>query len=242
VEVYFPQYGWIEFEPTAGESSLERPSGTEFQDSGMIPGMDETFLEDEEFLMADGLGSEEDFPQDIAGPITGIGGLPAPTPLVGTSIAVIVLTLIAGVWLMRRRMYQGPGAFTDQKASQQQIYYERLLNWTARLKLPLRLGRQGMPSRLPGVPIPQRMPNELTRRAPSEQALTPYEREALLADHLPQGSPFIRRITEIFVHFRYAPRPERQTDDVRRELSDNWRRLRPVLLRAWLRRRLKRQW
>ena len=152
VEVYFPQYGWIEFEPTAGESSLERPSGTEFQDSGMIPGMDETFLEDEEFLMADGLGSEEDFPQDIAGPITGIGGLPAPTPLVGTSIAVIVLTLIAGVWLMRRRMYQGPGAFTDQKASQQQIYYERLMNWTARLKLPLRLGRPSVQSNLPSLP------------------------------------------------------------------------------------------
>ncbi len=242
VEVYFPQYGWIEFEPTAGESTLDRPTGAELRDSGSIPGMDETMPDDEEFLMADGINPEDEFPQDIAGPATGIGGLSARSPLILTSIAVIVLTLIAGVWLMRRRMYQGPGAFTDQKASQQQIYYERLLNWTARLKLPLRLGRQGMPSRLPGVPIPRRMPNELTRRAPSEQALTPYEREALLADHLPQGSPFIRRITEIFVHFRYAPRPQRQTDDVRRELSDNWRRLRPVLLRAWLRRRLKRQW
>ena len=29
VEVYFPGYGWIEFEPTAGESQLNRPRGTE---------------------------------------------------------------------------------------------------------------------------------------------------------------------------------------------------------------------
>ncbi|MCB9150587.1 MAG: transglutaminase domain-containing protein [Caldilineaceae bacterium] len=27
VEVYFPTYGWIEFEPTAGESELRRPAG-----------------------------------------------------------------------------------------------------------------------------------------------------------------------------------------------------------------------
>ena len=226
VEVYFPQYGWIEFEPTAGESILDRPSGADLQDSGLIPGMDEAMPEDEEFLMDDGTGFEEEFPQDIAGPVTGVGGLRARPPLIGTSIAVIVLTLIAGVWLMRRRMYQGPGSFMDQRASSPQIYYERLLNWSARLKLPMRLGR-------PGAPIP--------RRTVTEQALTPYERETLLAEHLPQGSPFIKRITEIFIQFRYAPRRRRPADDGRRELNDNWRRLRPVLWKAWLRRRLKRQ-
>jgi hypothetical protein len=123
-----------------------------------------------------------------------------------------------------------------------QIYYERLLNWTARLKMPLRTRRSVAPSSSPDFPHPRQMASEIYRQTPTEQALTPYEREALLTEGLPQGSPFIRRITEIFVHFRYAPRPQRQTDDVRRELSDNWRRLRPVLLRAWLRRRLKRQW
>ena len=207
VEVYFPQYGWLEFEPTAGESILDRPSGAELQDSGMIPGMDEAMPEDEEFLMDDGLGLEEEFPQDITGPVTGIGGLPARSPLVGTSVAVLVLTLIAGVWLMRRRMYQGPEAFMQAP----QVYYERLLNWTARLKMLLRPG------------------------------LTPYELEALLAEQLPQASPFIERITEIYVQFRYAPRPERVADEVRHELNDNWRQLRPVLWRAWLRRRLNRQ-
>ena len=208
VEVYFPQYGWLEFEPTAGESILDRPSGAELQDSGMIPGMDEAMPEDGDFLMDDGLGIEEEFPQDIAGPVTGIGGLPARSPLVATSVAVIVLTLFAGVWLMRRRMYQGPEAFMQAP----QVYYERLLIWTARLKMLLRPG------------------------------LTPYEREALLVERLPQARPFIERITEIYVQFRYAPRPERVADEIRHDLSDNWRKLRPVLWKAWLRRRLNQQW
>ncbi|MCY4091904.1 MAG: transglutaminaseTgpA domain-containing protein [Caldilineaceae bacterium] len=219
VEVYFPQYGWIEFEPTAGESTLDRPAGTEFQDSGLIPGMDEQLPDDEEFLMADGVGIDDEFPEDIAGPVPGIGGLPARRPLISTSIAIIVLTLIAGVWLMRRRMYQGPKIFVQPP----QVYYERLLNWTARLNVPLRLRRPGMP-----VPLPTL----------SDEALTPYERETLLVEHLPQGTPFISRITEIFVQFRYSPRPQGFAEDARQELSNNWRRLRPVLWRAWLRKKL----
>ena len=75
----------------------------------------------------------------------------------------------------------------------------------------------------------------------SEQALTPYERETLLVEHLPKGTPFISRITEIFVQFRYSPRPQSFADDARQELSNNWRRLRPVLWRAWLRKRLNRR-
>ena len=234
VEVYFPQYGWIEFEPTAGESILDRPSGAELQDSGLIPGMDDISLEDEEFLFDDALDFEEEFPQDIIGPVTGIGGLQTRSPLVATSVAVVLLTLIAGVWLLRRRMYQGPRAFMQEP----QIYYERLLNWTARLKMPLGPRGPQATSRSPNVQYSQQMADEILQRAPTEQALTPYEREALLAKGLPQGSPFIRRIIEIYVQFRYAPRPEHLGDEVHSELNANWRQLRPVLLKAWLQRRL----
>ncbi len=233
VEVYFPQYGWIEFEPTAGESILDRPSGAELQDSGLVPGMDEILPEDQDFLFDDALDFEEEFPQDIAGPVTGIGGLPTRSPIVATSVIVLILTLIAGAWLMRRRMYQGPRAFMQEP----QIYYERLLNWTARLRMPLRPRAPHGPPRAPDVRRPQPIASEISRRTPAEQALTPYEREALLAEGLPQGTPFIRRIIEIYVQFRYAPRPEHLADDVRLELIDNWRRLRPVLLKTWLRQR-----
>lgn len=208
VEVYFPQYGWIEFEPTSGESILDRPSGAELQDSGLVPGMDELMPADDAFLFDDEFGPEGEFPQDITGPVTGIGGLTTRSPIVGASLVLIVLTLIAGVWLLRRRMYQGPRAFLAHGTAHPQIYYERLLNWAARLKTLV------------------------------HPALTPYERETLLAEQLPQGAPFISRITEIYVLFRYAPRPEHPPGTaVRHELNDNWRKLRPLLWKTWLRRR-----
>ena len=234
VEVYFPQYGWIEFEPTAGESILDRPSGVELQDSGLVPGMDEILPEDQDFLFDDALDFEEEFPPDIVGPVPGIGGLPTRTPVVTTSFILVVLTLIAGVWLMRRRMYQGPRAFMQEP----QIYYERLLNWAARLKMPGRSRQAPELTFSTDAPYPRPVANEISRQAPVEQAMTPYEREALLAEGLPQGIPFIRRIIEIYVQFRYAPRPEHLADEVRYELNNNWRRLRPVLLKAWLRQRL----
>ncbi len=233
VEVYFPQYGWIEFEPTAGESILDRPSGVELQDSGLIPGMDEIMPEDEDFLFDDAFDFEEEFPQDIAGPVTGIGGLPTRTPVVTTSFIFIVLTLIAGVWLLRRRMYQGPKAFMQEP----QIYYERLLNWTARLKMPLRSRQTQDPPNSQDGPSLRLVSGEVARQVPVEQAMTPYEREALLAEGLPQGIPFIRRIIEIYVQFRYAPRSEHFEDEVRYELKNNWRRLRPVLFKVWLQQR-----
>jgi len=234
VEVYFPQYGWIEFEPTAGESILDRPSGVELQDSGLIPGMDEILPEDQDFLFDDALDFEEEFPPDIVGPVTGIGGLPTRAPVITTSFILVVLTLLAGVWLMRRRMYQGPRTFMQEP----QIYYERLLNWTGRLKSPQRSRQTQGPTFSTDAPYQRPGASEISRRVPLEQAMTPYEREAQLAEGLPQGIPFIRRIIEIYVQFRYAPRPEHLADEVLTELNHNWRRLRPVLLKAWLRQRL----
>ncbi len=205
VEVYFPKYGWIEFEPTSGESILDRPSGAELRDSGLIPGMDEILPEDDEFLLDDGLNPLDNLPQDSTEPI---GGISASAPTVVTSIALTVLALVIGVWLLRRRMYQGPKAFMQEP----QIVYERLLHWAVRLQF---------------APHP---------------ALTPYERSALLVEQLPQGSPFIERITEIYVQFRYAQRPGPVQEpiaphNVEQELNDNWRQLRPVLWKAWLRRK-----
>jgi transglutaminase-like putative cysteine protease len=37
VEVFFPDYGWIEFEPTAAESPLERPAGEEPLPTNQMP-------------------------------------------------------------------------------------------------------------------------------------------------------------------------------------------------------------
>ena len=233
VEVYFPQYGWLEFEPTAGESILDRPSGAEFQDSGMIPGMDDIMPEGEEFLFDDAFDFEEEFPQDIAGPVTGIGGLPTRSPLILTSVALVVLTLLAGVWLLRRRMYQGPRTFMQEP----QIYYERAAGLDCAPEDATAHEAVGGSIELAQTSPPATDGNRNIPTNAHRAALTPYEREALLAEGLPQGSPFIRRIIEIYVQFRYAPARSILRTKSGPELNDNWRQLRPVLLRAWLRRR-----
>ena len=46
VEVFFPAYGWIEFEPTAGEDPLLRPSGAEDFAEPAVPGMPDDFQGD----------------------------------------------------------------------------------------------------------------------------------------------------------------------------------------------------
>lgn len=38
VEVYFPRYGWVEFEPTASESPIVRPDVRSSSSGGMVPG------------------------------------------------------------------------------------------------------------------------------------------------------------------------------------------------------------
>ncbi|MCB0105454.1 MAG: DUF3488 domain-containing protein, partial [Caldilineaceae bacterium] len=97
VEVYFPDYGWIEFEPTAGETSLQRPSGEEvdrgdenFQDnpSGVNEPSSPEDLQDElmnpPFL--------EDLPQDF-GSIGGGGGLASWSWQLWAALTVVLLIL-----------------------------------------------------------------------------------------------------------------------------------------------------
>ena len=77
--------------------------------------------------------------------------------------------------------------------------------------------------------------------AATQSGLTPYERSAILAQELPMGAPFIRRITEIYVHYRFAPHTSALTGNKNdSELESNWQQLRPILWRAWLDRRLGR--
>lgn len=155
--------------------------------------------------MDDSLNPIGDLPGDMEDPIGGIAALPGRSPIVGTGLLLTVLALAGGVWLMRRRMYQGPKAFVQEP----QIFYDRLTNWTDRLRLALR------------------------------PALTPYERSALLAEQIPQGSAFIARITEIYVQFRYAPGSGQMAAETQQDLNSNWRQLRSVLWRTWLRQKFQ---
>lgn len=215
VEVYFPGYGWIEFEPTAGESPLERPSGADLPENQSIPGAPDDFLEDEERFndlnndpfgdpFMDDLQQFNDMLQE---------GQTEFRPSIGWIVTTVLLTfgvLLGGWWLLRRRAWQGPDGFVAEKHL---LVYARLLEWSQRLGMAAQTG------------------------------LTPYERSAILVRELPVGAPFIQRITDMYVQFRFAPRHGYQGDGDTasdQELEENWRRLRPVFLRAWLERRLRR--
>ena len=213
VEVYFPEYGWVEFEPTAGESALERPSGADLPEPSSIPGApDEIDPALDDTLFDPGRDPFDDLPPEfLDGSSADTGFRPTTQWYVITGLLTL-LALAGGVWLLRRRPWQGPEDFDIDPAS---ISYERLVEWTQRLG------------------------------AATQSGLTPYERSAILAQELPLGAPFIRRITEIYVQYRFAPRTQAHAvspsfDKDISELQSNWQQLRPVLWRAWLDQRLGR--
>ena len=207
VEVYFPAYGWVEFEPTAGESALERPSGADLPEPSSIPGApDEIDPELDDTLFDSGQDPFEDLPPEFTGEFpTDTGFRPSTQWYVITGLLTL-LALVGGVWLLRRRPWQGP---TDVDIEPASIFYERLVDWTQRLG------------------------------AATQSGLTPYERSAILGQELPMGAPFIRRITDIYVQYRFAPHASAHNrDKISRELESSWQQLRPILWRAWLDRRL----
>jgi hypothetical protein len=135
VEVFFPEYGWIEFEPTAGESSLERPSGAASLDvGGQLP--TPTVAADRSVPTP---APTEPQPPP---PFTGEELLENPQPTATSPQVSWLLTLLALaiavpvglLWIWRVRS-SGPTAFTAELPL---VVYERLERWSQRLGLPMR--------------------------------------------------------------------------------------------------------
>ncbi|HSN76700.1 MAG TPA: transglutaminase domain-containing protein, partial [Anaerolineae bacterium] len=135
-EVFFPGYGWIEFEPTAAELEIvreRRPDAAEPQ-----PTLDplDDLLDDEDLLGPDMQ--------------TDAGGAAQPTSAadeaaaadnvrLGLWIGLAVLAAAVGVVIWRRRR---PGAHqTSERVLLDPLFtaklYGRLLQWAQRLRLPL---------------------------------------------------------------------------------------------------------
>jgi len=225
VEVYFPDFGWIEFEPTAGESPLNRPSGTEPTDSsslapnipnnpndGINPG--ENPLDDFQDPALDNLIEDEppfftDASTTLAEQPWWVWGLLTP------------LLLIIGVMVLRFIQVRGPTAFTPDLPP---ILYERLQLWATRLGFPLR------------------------------QEMTPYEQSSRLGRSIPEGKGYIQSITENYVQYRFsnqsailgglnadglvdAPLMSGQAET---PLTKVWQRLEPLFWKAWARKIFRR--
>ncbi|MEZ4859902.1 MAG: transglutaminaseTgpA domain-containing protein [Caldilineaceae bacterium] len=213
VEVYFPEYGWIEFEPTAGESVLSRPSGVDYnpgENDLLDPGnpyADQASTLDNP--MEDELlnPSFSDLPLD-GGALGGNnrGGLFGWPWWVWALLTPLLL--LAGIWGLRRSPVWGPSTFTSDLPP---ILYDRLQRWTDRL----------------GIYLPA---NE-----------TPYEHSRRLVRALPQGRTAIQRIIQRYVVHRFSRQqpqqwanPSRQTAE-EQELRQSWQALERLFWKAWVR-------
>ena len=186
VEVYFPRFGWVEFEPTAsiapivraetaGDVRVERSTGD----------VDSELNRDLERLRGDEENAEGVFVpasrgQSPASPLLVLGGLAG---LLGIGVA--------GVWYTRWR--------NADPVSEVGKVYRKMCGY-ARL-----LGLKGLPSH------------------------TPYEYAALLTQGLPQGTPAVERISELFVRDQFAQHALTGAEE--ESAREAWLALRPLLWR-----------
>lgn len=136
VEVYFPQYGWVEFEPTAGESVLNRPTGAD-------PTTEEGALGASDTITNSALPNTNPYEDPLdpfaeAGALDGLNGSESGRGMASWPwwvwVILTPLILIAGILGLRRMPMWGPTSFTPQLPP---ILYERLQRWTDRIGLRL---------------------------------------------------------------------------------------------------------
>ena len=136
VEVYFPKYGWIEFEPTAAEPALARPSG-------------EIETADDEGGLLGGLGAnlEKDPNVPIDEEALGAGDTPPPMTtslLEGTAGRLLLVAALLGIVLVAfwsaRRMNRPQGqrkhpVFHSVPQGFSTRLWEKLMRWARRFGL-----------------------------------------------------------------------------------------------------------
>ncbi len=132
VEVFFPEYGWIEFEPTGGESPLDRPQS-----------------HDSPEMAVTNQQQEPEQPESPLAQPTPPGGNSQPPPFTGEELLddamggsadggqpwwvwalVLLVALPLGAFLIWRVRNSGPTAFATAPPL---LTYERLQRWTQRL-------------------------------------------------------------------------------------------------------------
>jgi transglutaminase-like putative cysteine protease len=199
-EVYFPDYGWIEFEPTASETPLVRPERSASENSNDdVPALP-TQTRDEDIL-----------PDDATPPEASANRPLFDWALIvrwGTNLGVVlgvlaVLMLAAIVVLLRfnligleslgqpgRRLLQWMGRAVPSAVTRAYLELERAARWLG-LKLP--------------------------------DHLTPHERAAALNDALPHTQAAVDTITSQYVAEQYSPYPEYANGQ---KALDAWRGMR----------------
>ena len=134
VEVYFPDLGWIEFEPTAGESVLVRRSGGPPPVASSAPAPPAAALPDnpQDPLGQANAAADEPWPEPAFDAEFDPGAEPAaPTPFrVGAGIA-LALAIGGGLWALLRARRARAAEWPSHQA------YRRLMQWALRLHVSL---------------------------------------------------------------------------------------------------------
>ncbi len=216
VEVYFPTYGWIEFEPTAAQPTITRlltaeeagnnPEGSHLNpedlESSTIPGMQENIPIDDEQLLGN----------DLPGATFGLpflGTIHIPGSIVRGSVTGIVIALIVSVlglayWWRQQQKRAGQNIFN--------LYHSmiRFARWMGAALRPW---------------------------------YTPFEHARVIKQRLPEHRNDIDTITNEYVRQTFGQgAPTRRNVVVQTAITYEsglaWRRLRPDMIKDALRRRL----
>jgi len=188
-EVFFPNYGWVEFEPTASEAPLVRPEHA----AAVAASPDASPTPDDTLSNRDRLNRAEQQTPDTPPsqtPASFLENLLASIPWEAVAIGVgVLIAALVGLGLLAIRL--------------------GVLGWE-------NLGRPGRwLLRRRGLVVPSAIGLvylQLERAArwlglPSGSAVTPFERAAAFGVLLPDTRPAVDTITGEYVAERYSPRP-----------------------------------
>jgi transglutaminase-like putative cysteine protease len=212
VEVYFPTYGWIQFEPTASETAIERQSGAAIppEEGGGAASYEHPKAGDE---------AERNIPiPEETKPLTSLAGR---TPELTQQFALnlgrmLLLAAVTGLFLvaiLMWRLLRTPGVRTKVRMKKQPPrdfigrLWDRLWWWGERLNMIMR------------------------------PSLTPLEQAEIFSLSLPDIADDVHLLAQLYARDQYSPHTLAPDDMERAQYA--WLRLRSQFIRAWMNRRLR---
>ena len=210
VEVYFPTYGWIQFEPTASEPVIKRrTNAVETPETGgrtaPFGGNQQEKENNQNIPIEEELPPGGGFPsvsQELVRNVsTNVGRIMLLIAVVGLLLIAILLYRILRTPApsARKRFEKAPQDFMER-------LWERLLWWGERLGVAER------------------------------PSLTPLEQASAFAQMLPDASDDVMKLARLYAQDQYSPHAL-APDDLG-EAHYAWLKLRSQFIRAWLDRRL----
>ena len=210
VEVYFPTYGWIQFEPTASEEVIERQPGAVIppeEGGSRASAYEKQQEEDEERNIP---VPEETIPKTgLAGRTSGLTQRLAMNLGRGLLIVTAVGLLIVGILFWRLVRMPGPQTKLRKKKRQRDFMgrlWERLWWWGEHLGVTMR------------------------------SSLTPLEQAEAFARAVPDTADDVLLLAKLYAREQYSPYALAADDLDRAQYA--WLKLRSLFIRTWLNRRL----